>query len=74
MTAPWCDCPPCVKCGTEVGIPTDRDENPLPPPWLWCPACGHRWEASDKDRAQADRAQAAWDRHQDEERKDVTNG
>jgi len=68
VTAPWCDCPPCASCGTEVGIPTTSDGSPLPPPWLWCPACGHRWEASAEDRARADRAQAAWDRHQDEEK------
>ena len=73
VTAPWCDCPPCASCGATAGITVDRNDRPLPPPWLWCPACGHRWEASAEDRAQAERAQAAWDRHQDEERKDVTN-
>ena len=54
------DCPRCPACRLPVGATYDRDELPLPAPRLYCPACGHQWDASAEDRAQAEGADAAW--------------
>ena len=59
--APWTDCPPCPACELAVGVITDRNERPLPPPRLYCPACGHQWQATTEDRAQAEAAERAWE-------------
>jgi hypothetical protein len=34
---------------------------PITAPGLRCAACGKRWEATPEERAQAERADAAWD-------------
>ena len=61
MTAAHHDCPACPACALRVGVALGRDATTvLPSPWLYCPACGHRWRASAEDRAQAERADAAW--------------
>lgn len=57
---PHHDCPSCPECALAVGVGYDRDDVPLPPPGLWCPACGCLWQGTAEDRAQADRADAAW--------------
>lgn len=54
------DCPPCAACQLPCGVTYDRDERPLPAPRLWCPACGHQWDARAEDRARAERADAAY--------------
>lgn len=60
MGAPWTDCPPCPSCSLRTSITAYRDQGTMLAPWLWCPACGHRWEATARDREQAERAEAAW--------------
>lgn len=59
-TKDFLDCPRCPACRLPVGVTYDRDELPLPAPRLYCPACGHQWDASAADRAQAEAADAAW--------------
>ena len=61
LTTTW---PPCAAgCGLGPVCAHDRDDRPLPGTDLWCSACGHRWTASADDRAQAEREDARWARH-----------
>lgn len=62
---PACDCPTCPRCGSSTGLSVDHNDNELPPPRLQCAACGHQWTGTLDERAQADRAQAAWERQRD---------
>ena len=61
--APWCDCPPCPGCGRNTGIVEDHGGAVMASPLLYCPACGHEWDATPEDRAQAERAQTAWEEY-----------
>ena len=54
MTAPL-----CPLCRGEAAA-YDRDFRPMPAPALWCAACGHRWEGTASERADAEAADAAW--------------
>lgn len=58
---PHHDCPQCPHCGLGC-MAYDRDYRPLPAPRLWCPACGRQHDATPEARAQAERADAAWER------------
>lgn len=60
MSPAHVDCPPCPRCGLPVGVTYNRNDRPLPPPQLRCPACGAQWEATPEDHARAAAADAAW--------------
>lgn len=56
------DCPVCPRCRAPVLIPAHPETgDPLPAGQLWCPACGEYRPCSPEERAQADRAEAAWE-------------
>lgn len=62
---PWHDCPACPACKARVAITeVPSTGEPLPPPQLACPACGHEWTATPEERAQAEAADAAWESEQ----------
>jgi hypothetical protein len=68
MVAPHHDCPPCQACGCPVGVPIRTQE---PGRWygpdestLFCPACGVGWIGTPDEVEQAEKAQAAWEQHE----------
>lgn len=52
MTEPWLDCPQCPECKIECCVL--RDEK------LLCAACGHKFDGTQEQREQAEKADAAW--------------
>jgi transcription elongation factor Elf1 len=62
---PHLDCPYCPACASPCGT-TDRDDVFDSVSAVACGACGHSW-VDDDDRAQAERADAAYARHREEE-------
>lgn len=63
---PATDCPKCPKCGLPCGTRMSqftaaaiaRRAGPM---WISCAACGHVWEGSAEEAAQAERADAAYE-------------
>lgn len=66
---PWHDCPSCPACGMTCGVPAriDRHHSGPAESTLKCPACGIGWVGSTAEVEQAERSQAAWEKHRDEE-------
>ena len=50
------DCPACPKCGLTVVVTTSVVGR------LYCPACGHRFQGTPEQVAQAENADAAWEK------------
>jgi transcription elongation factor Elf1 len=72
MTLVHTDCPPCPRCGIHCGTTTSGGRGPVASGWLRCCACGHRWEATPAELAQAVAADQAWAQKQArEERRDA---
>ena len=59
MTDPATDCPPCPKCTLPCGS-TDAARVFASEPVIMCVACGHFWEGTPAEVAQADAADAAF--------------
>lgn len=60
VVPPWCDCPRCPSCQSPSGCPGRTQ------PWgkgysLVCWACGHAWNGTEADVAQAEKAQRAYE-------------
>lgn len=64
MTKPWHDCPPCPKCGLH-GVTKHLYFGRMAPSQLACAGCGVIWDCTPEERAQAERADAAWEREQE---------
>ena len=60
--ADYGDCPPCPACEAPVGVAHNQGGEALPSPLLYCPGCGHRWFGTATERAQAEGADAEWQR------------
>ncbi len=63
---PATDCPKCPECGLPCGTRTSQFAasfiaRQAGPSWLSCDACGHVWEGSAEEVAQAERADAAYE-------------
>lgn len=60
---PWVDCPACPQCKARVALSRhDDDVTPLDGTQLRCPNCCVVWTATPAERAQAEAADAAWER------------
>lgn len=74
MTPPWCDCPPCPKCGgngtRSSGFEAASYARSLGPRFLSCAERGHVWEASAEDVEKAAKADAAWEAQLEREREE----
>ena len=62
MGSPWTDCPACPKCRATAGSSEDSETGrALRGTVLQCKACGFAWTGTRSERAQAERADAAWE-------------
>ena len=59
----YLDCPTCPLCASRTGIPGRLYD--LGDKQLVCAACGQSWDGTPEQVAQAERAQAAWERRED---------
>lgn len=59
----YLDCPTCPYCGSKTGL--GQTQHPLGPTSLLCACCGKDWIGTPEQIEQANRADAAWDRRQD---------
>jgi len=58
---PWHDTPPCPKC-PEGGAVVRFYEGGMRPNHLLCAQCGHDYQGTDAEYAQATKADEAYDR------------
>lgn len=65
---PSCDCPTCPDCTGPTGSLCRDDGREAPAAgWLQCICCGHEWEATPAELAQAEAADRAYAEAQDRE-------
>jgi hypothetical protein len=71
MIEPWHRTPQCPACGCP-SVPSERamrgDERP--PGKMGCLGCGITWDGTPEQIAQAWRAERAWDREQERQKRD----
>jgi hypothetical protein len=61
----WLDTPQCPRPGCRgPGVTYCMHTGPIAAPGLRCAACGQQWDATPDERAQAERADAAWEAEQ----------